>query len=84
MEGGSRQRALEGGIPSLEDASPRDLNGGPKEHLRVWTERSRRIMLEGDTTCLVDAETPRLCVNALLHEELHLCDALEGSKHHQE
>ena len=84
MEGGSRQRVLEGGIPSLEDASPRDLNGGLEEHLRVWTERSRRIMLEGDTTCLVDAETLRLCVNALLHGELHLCDALEGSMHHQE
>ena len=84
MEGGSHQRALEGGIPSLEDASPHDLNGGPEEHLRVLTERSRRIMLEGDTTCLVDAKTPRLCVNALLHEELHLCDALEESMHHRE
>ena len=85
LEGGSRQRVLEGDIPSLEDASPHDLNGGgPEEHLRVWTERSRRIMLEGDTTCLVDAETLPLCVNALLHGELHLCDALEGSKHHQE
>ena len=86
LEGGSHQRALEGGIPLLEDASPRDLNGngGPEEHLRVWTERSRQIMLEGDMTCLADAKTLRLCANALLHEELHWCDALEESKHHQE
>ena len=86
VEGGSHQRALEGDIPSLEDALPHDLNGngGPEEHLHVSTERSRRIMLEGDKTCLVDAKTLRLCANAFLHEELHLCDALEESMHHQE
>ena len=84
--GGSHQRALEEGIPSLEDASPHDLNGngGPEEHLRVLTEHSRQIMLEVDMTCLVDAKTLHLCVKALLHEELHLYDALEESMHHRE
>ena len=86
MEGRSHQRALEEGIPSLEDASPRDLNGngGPEELPCVSTVCSRPIMLEEDMTCLVDAKTLHLCLNVLLHEQLLLCDALEEGMHHQE
>ena len=86
MEGRSHQRALEGGIPLLEDASPHDLNGngGLKERLCVSMVCSRLIMLEEDMTCLVDAKTLHLCLNVLLHEQLLLCDALEEGMHHQE
>ena len=86
MEVGSRQRALEEGILSLEDASPHDLNGngGPEEHLHALTEHSRQIILEEDMTCLVDAKTLHHCAEALLHEELHLCGALGESMNHQE
>ena len=86
MEGRSHQRALEGDIPSLEDALPRDLNGnGALEKLLcVSTGCSRQIMSEEDRTCLEDAKNLHLCVNVLLHEQLLLCDALEEGMHHQE
>ena len=82
LEGCNHQRALEGGIPWLEAASPPGLNGngGLEEHRHVLMERSHRIMWVEDRTCSVGGETLPLCVNV----QLLLCDALEENTSHQE